>query len=204
MTYPLEWWRFAMILLRSLYQSYIKIVLEQVSILMHGKSLTLSPSTRKEISKLSTITDQSHFFIFLVKFFRKSNLIQFLNTFMRIVFFVITNQVFNPLIHVSINYFLLFMIFMHLLIVTHLKIWEGYFLIYLKPLIEWHEGLICKMKCIGITAMSLILLQNFLQNRHQWVLLNSQCSSWASVFAGCTTGFCIRPFVLSNLHKWLN
>ena len=137
MIYLLEWWRFVMILLRSLYQSYIKIVLQQVFILMHGKNLTLSQSTRKEISNLLTITDQSHFFLFLVKFLRKSYLIPFLNSFKRIAFFVIINQVFHLLINVSINYFLLFMIFMHLLIVTHPKMWEGYFLIYLKPLIEY-------------------------------------------------------------------
>ena len=137
MMYLLEWWRFVMILLKTLCQSYIKIVLKQVSILMHGESSTLSQFTRKERSKLLTITDQSPFFLFLVKFSRKSYLIRFLNTFKRIVFFVITNQVFNLLIHVSINYFLLFMIFMHLLIVTHPKMWEGYFLIYLKPLIEY-------------------------------------------------------------------
>ena len=52
------------------------------------------------------------------KFLRKFYLIPFLDTFGRIAFFVITNQVFNLLIHVTINYFLLFMIFMHLLIVT--------------------------------------------------------------------------------------
>ena len=131
MMYLLEWWRFVLILLKTLCQSYIKIVLKQVSFLMHGESSTLSQFTRKEISKLLTITDQSHFFVFLVKFSRKSYLIQFLNTFKRIVFFVITNQVFDLLIHVSISYFLLSMIFMHLLIVTHPKMWEGYFLIYI-------------------------------------------------------------------------
>ena len=47
----------------------------------------------------------------------------------------------------------------------------------------WHKGRIYKMKCIGIIGMPLKLMQNFLQNRYQWVLLNSQCSSWASVFA---------------------
>ena len=46
-------------------------------------------------------------------------------------------SVFDLQIHVSINYFLLSMIFMHLLIATHPKMWEGYFLIYLKPLIEY-------------------------------------------------------------------
>ena len=36
----------------------------------------------------------------------------------------------------------------------------------------WHEGVIYKMKCIGITGMPLKLLQNFLQNIYQKVLLN--------------------------------
>ena len=53
----------------------------------------------------------------------------------------------------------------------------------------WHEGLVYKMKCIGIPGIPQKLLLNFLQNRHQQVLLNGQCSSWAP----CTTGFCIRP-----------
>ena len=137
MMYLLEWWRFVLILLKTLCQSYIKIVLKQVSFLMHGESSTLSQFTRKEISKLLTNTDQSHFFVFLVKFSRKSYLIQFLNTFKRIVFFVITNQVFNLLIHASINYFLLFMIFMYLLTATYPKMWEGYFLIYWQSLIDY-------------------------------------------------------------------
>ena len=132
--YLLEWWKFVMILSRNLYQSYIKVVLQQVSILMHGKNQT-SQFTRKEISNLLTITDQPHFFLFLIKFLRKSYLVPFLNTFKRIVFFVITNQVFDFLIHVSINFVLLF--FMHLLIATHPNMWEGYFVIYLKPLIEY-------------------------------------------------------------------
>ena len=85
------------------------------------KNLTLSQSTRKEISKLNNHRPVSRLPIF-GKFLRKSYLIPFLNTFKRIAFFVITNQVFDLLIHVSINYFLLFMIFMHLFIVTHPKI----------------------------------------------------------------------------------
>ena len=85
---------------------------------MHGKSLTLPQSTRKETSNLLTITDQFHFVLFLVRFLRKFNLIPFLDTFKRMVILVITNQVFDLLIHVSTIYFLLFVTFMHLLIVT--------------------------------------------------------------------------------------
>ena len=51
------------------------------------------------------------------------------------------------------------------------------------------------MKCIGITDMSLKLLQNFLQNRHQRVLLNGKCSSWALVFAGVPQGSVLGPLL---------
>ena len=63
------------------------------------------------------ITDQFYFFLFLVGFLRKSYLIPLLDTFKRMDF-VITNQVFKLLIYVGINNFLLFMTFMHLLIIT--------------------------------------------------------------------------------------
>ena len=71
--------------------------------------------------------------------------------------------------------------------------WEGYFLIYLRPLIEYGMKGSSKMKCIGITGMPLKLLQNFLQTRHQWVLLNGQCSLWAPIFAGVAQGSILGP-----------
>ena len=59
----------------------------------------------------------------------------------------------------------------------------------------WHVGHIYKMKCIGITGMPLKLLQNFLQNRHQGVLPNGQCSLGAPVFAGVPQGYVLGPLV---------
>ena len=59
----------------------------------------------------------------------------------------------------------------------------------------WHEGRIYKMKCIGTTGMPLKLLQNFLQNRHQRVLPNGQCSSGAPIFAGVPQGYVLGPLV---------
>ena len=150
------------------------------------KKSNIVPVRKKGVSNLLTITDQSHFFLFLVKFLRKSYLIPFLNTFKIIVSFLITNQVFHLLIHESINYFLLFMIFFDC---NPPKDVRGIFLDISKAFNRvWHEGLIYKMKCIGITGMPLKLLQNFLQNRHQRVLVNGQCSSWAPVFAGVPQG----------------
>ena len=57
------------------------------------------------------------------------------------------------------------------------------------------------MKCIGITGMLLKLLQFFLQNRHQQVVLNGQCLSWAPVFAGVPQGSVSGPlFFLIYIH----
>ena len=38
----------------------------------------------------------------------------------------------------------------------------------------WHEGLIYKIKQIGVTGLPLKLVQSFLSQRFQWVLLNGQ------------------------------
>ena len=96
----LEWWRVVMMLSRSLYKSYIKIVLKQVSILIHGKRLTSSQKGDKQIAKnyrpVSLLP-------ILVRFLRKSYSIPFLDIFKRMVYFMITNQVFNILTRVSIN-----------------------------------------------------------------------------------------------------
>ena len=42
----------------------------------------------------------------------------------------------------------------------------------------WHEGLLFKLECIGISGNLLSLLKSFLSNRFQQVVLNGQCSSW--------------------------
>ena len=72
---------------------------------------------------------------------------------------MITNQVFDLLIHVSISYFLLFMAFMHLMHLLIPKDVRGIFLDISKAFDRvWHEGLIYKIKSIGITGMPLKLL----------------------------------------------
>ena len=57
----------------------------------------------------------------------------------------------------------------------------------------WHDGLICKMKLLDITKQPLRLIQNFLNNRLQRVVLNSQNSSWTLVFAGIPQGSVLGP-----------
>ena len=52
----------------------------------------------------------------------------------------------------------------------------------------WHEGLLFKLESIGISGNLLSLLESFLSNGFQQVVLNGQCSSWSSVLARVPQG----------------
>ena len=69
----------------------------------------------------------------------------------------------------------------------------------------WHDGLIFKLKQNGISGKLLNLFKssnfklnfklNFLRNRNQRVVLNSQTSSWADVNAGVPQGSMLGPLL---------
>ena len=75
---------------------------------------------RKVISKLLKITDQFHLYQSLVKYLKGLFLIHCLNFFMKTIYLMRINHNSDHLIHVNISSYQLYMIYMHLLTVTHL------------------------------------------------------------------------------------
>ena len=59
----------------------------------------------------------------------------------------------------------------------------------------WHEGLLYKPKCSGVSGDLLILIRNFLTDRQQRVLLNGKCSRWSTVSAGVPQGSVLGPLL---------
>ena len=52
----------------------------------------------------------------------------------------------------------------------------------------WHKGLIFKLKSYGINGSLLCLLEDFLSERFQKVVLNGQSSDWKKILAGVPQG----------------
>ena len=58
----------------------------------------------------------------------------------------------------------------------------------------WHPGLLFKLKSYGIQGNLLKLLENYLHNRKQRVVLDGQCSSWKNILSGVPHGSILGPF----------
>ena len=59
----------------------------------------------------------------------------------------------------------------------------------------WHKGLLFKLKCYGVEGDLLNMLEHYLQNRKQRVVLNGQSSNWHDVKAGVPQGSVLGPLL---------
>ena len=59
----------------------------------------------------------------------------------------------------------------------------------------WHEGLIFKLKRIGVEGDMINIIQSFLSNRKQRVTIDGKYSDWAEVQAGVPQGSLLGPLL---------
>ena len=92
------------------------------------------------------------------------------------------------------NYCQLYIAFMQILIITHRLKLQVIFWISLKAFDKvWHEGLLYKLKSIGISGNLLNLSGSFLNEIYQRVVTNGQHSDWAPILASVPEGFIPGP-----------
>ena len=65
----------------------------------------------------------------------------------------------------------------------------------------WHDGLLFKLKSYGISGCLFSVLEDFLDNRQQRVVLNGKMSNWSLVTASLPQGSVLGPlFFLTYIN----
>ena len=59
----------------------------------------------------------------------------------------------------------------------------------------WHKGLLFKLKSYGVEGELLSLLECYLSNREQRVVLNGQTSDWKKINSGVLLGSVLGPLL---------
>ena len=59
----------------------------------------------------------------------------------------------------------------------------------------WHEGLLFKLKQLGVEGEALMIIKDFLNDREQRVVIDGQVSDWLPVAAGVPQGSILGPLL---------
>ena len=62
-------------------------------------------------------------------------------------------------------------------------------------LINWHKGILFKLKCVEIDGNLLNWLIDYLSNRKQRVVINGKFSTWKCIQAGVPQGSVLGPLL---------
>ena len=65
----------------------------------------------------------------------------------------------------------------------------------------WHDGLLLKHESCGISGCLFTVIKDFLNNRHQRVVLNGKSSIWSTITAGGALRLCARSLAFLDMHK---
>ena len=91
-----------------------------------------------------------------------------------------------------------------LMLIPHLR-FEVFFLDISKAFDRvWHEGLIYKTKRMGVKGDLLALIESFLFERQQRVVLNGQESEWLTIEAGVAQGSILGPLFFWFFYLYIN
>ena len=59
----------------------------------------------------------------------------------------------------------------------------------------WHEGIVFKLKCNGVSGNLVNFFENYLSNRYQRIVLNGKESDWMSLKSGVPQGSVLGPLL---------
>jgi hypothetical protein len=62
-------------------------------------------------------------------------------------------------------------------------------------LIEWHAGLLEKLKELGVRNPLLMWIESYLKGRKQRVIIEGQSSAWAAIESGVPQGSVLGPLL---------
>ena len=149
---------------------------------LEWKKANIVPIHKKVIRRLLETTVLFHFYRFVVKYFLENDLISPKQSGFRP-----GDSCINQLL--SINHEILSAFDIGLEV-------RGLFLDISKDFDKvWHAGLISKPHQNGICGDVINILNDFLTNRKQRVVLNGQCSPWVEIRAGVPQGSVLEPLL---------